>query len=378
MPDDSYPVNVYGPRIPWEMPVQLGLSDILRPGDCALDVGANIGGLSIAMSRLVGPSGKVHAFEANPYTVQRLKADRAANAANNVVVVSAAAWSRSNETVSFYCDDSYYAVGSSVERRSESWQEVKAPTQSLDDHCRDHGLTPRAIKLDVEGVEIEVLRGAARVLAECQPSLIIEYYPASDAKDDALEFLASRGYACYDTNLYRKVDREFYLKAFSPPVLVNVLAVSPTSPARAIYSASAVIAEDEQLFRAGTATSAPLAFRRAGRYLVSVGVDGPNDAVAALTIVDASGNQLAYVQTQIGSLRAHTNSNLIFEVDGALTGTCAISSLDGAAVHLRRVCVNRIDFRGQPASARMLSLARRAGAIFAGLAGSASTQRRAG
>src|ERR1700756_723633 len=45
---------------------QNALKDLLHGGDCAFDVGANIGGLSTLMSRLVGPRGAVCAFEANP------------------------------------------------------------------------------------------------------------------------------------------------------------------------------------------------------------------------------------------------------------------------------------------------------------------------
>ncbi len=57
--------KVYGNRILTETPVQLCLGDFLKAGNCAFDVGANIGALSVAMSRMVGNSGQVHAFEPN-------------------------------------------------------------------------------------------------------------------------------------------------------------------------------------------------------------------------------------------------------------------------------------------------------------------------
>ena len=74
---EMHPPEMYSRCIPWEVPTQLCLGDFLQRGDCALDVGANVGGLSIAMSRIVGPEGQVHAFEANPRSVPVLRRDSA-------------------------------------------------------------------------------------------------------------------------------------------------------------------------------------------------------------------------------------------------------------------------------------------------------------
>lgn len=341
----SYPPNVYGNDIPWEVPIQLCLSDVLGEGDCALDVGANIGGLSIAMSRFVGPRGAVHAFEANPLTVPRLQADLVANGATNVTVVAKAAWSSSGQTISFYCDDSYYAVGSSFRRGADSWKEMHAQTIALDDYCRDNKLAPKAIKLDVEGAEFQVLRGAQWVLDRYAPSLVVEYYPAATPETDPLVLLKSLGYALYDTNLYRPVDREFYLSNFSKPPLVNVLAISPSAGIRMAYEQAGTATATKIHFAPGTETSGRLALRRAGRYMVSASFDGPDDAMAALHVFDQSGRRLAYVQTQIQHLRTHTCSNLIFQIDQPRDVTCSISSPEGAPVSLTGVTVERIELR---------------------------------
>ena len=344
MTANSYPPNVYGNDIPWEGPIQLCLGDVLGEGDCALDVGANIGGLSIAMSRFVGARGTVHAFEANPFTVPRLQADLIANQATNVTVVPKAAWSKSGETISFYCDDSYYAVGSSFRRGAESWKEVHAATIALDDYCRDNKLVPKAIKLDVEGAEFEVLRGAQWVLDRYSPSLIVEYYPAPTSETDPIVHLKSRGYALYDTNLYREVDRDFYLTRFAKPPLVNILAISPSATIRTAYKRATMVTTSKVHFAPGTEGSGRLAFDRAGRYVVSTNFAGPDDAMAALHVVDQSGRRLAYVQTQIEHLRTHTCSNLIFQIDRPLEATCTISSPEGAPVSLTDITVERIEF----------------------------------
>ncbi len=316
----------------------------MNPGDCALDVGANIGGLAIAMSRVVGPAGRVHAFEANPFTVPRLKTDLAANNATNVTVVPRAAWSLSGSTIKFYCDDSYYASASGFRCRGDNWKEVEATTITLDDYCCDNQLAPRAIKLDVEGAELEVLRGAEGILDRYSPSFVFEYAPASKPEDDPLEFLRARGYVCYDTNLYRRVDRDFYLRSFSPPPLVNVLALGARSPAREKYDLAAVVTHSRVHCSSGTTTSGQMALRHAGRYLVSADLDGPDEAMAALYIFDQTGRRLAYVQTEVEHLRTHSCSNLILQVDGPMEIACTISSPDGAPVSLKRVTIDRIAF----------------------------------
>jgi precorrin-6B methylase 2 len=78
---EKYPVTVYGERIPWEIPIQLCIKDFLKQGDCAFDVGGNIGGISVAMSRIVGSRGVVYSFECNPYLLPHLKRDVKANKA---------------------------------------------------------------------------------------------------------------------------------------------------------------------------------------------------------------------------------------------------------------------------------------------------------
>jgi hypothetical protein len=65
---------------------------VLRPGDVVIDAGANIGHLVLAASRLVGPGGKVYAFECGPRALERLRENIGINGASNVVVVDRACW----------------------------------------------------------------------------------------------------------------------------------------------------------------------------------------------------------------------------------------------------------------------------------------------
>ena len=151
----------YGRRILWETAIQLVARDFLREGDVAFDVGANVGGLAIAFSRLVGERGAVHAFEANPQLIPLLRADLRANNVHNATVLNNAVWSRSDLSLPLYLDPSYYASASTTLGPHQGWRPIEIGTISLDDYVvRTHSV-PHLLKLDVEGSEYEVLRGAA-------------------------------------------------------------------------------------------------------------------------------------------------------------------------------------------------------------------------
>lgn len=339
-----YPPNVYGAEIPWEIPVQLCLRDLLSPGDCAFDVGANIGAVAIAMSRLVGVEGKVHAFEANPKTLPRLRTDLAANDVANVAVVPRAAWSVSGASIAFYCDNSYYAAASSVHRRNESWQEVRVPTITLDDYCRVNRLSPKAIKLDVEGAEFQVLQGASSLLDRCSPSFVLEYYPPKRPEEDPVELLGSRGYAIYDTNIYRRVDRTFYLHNHAKTPASNVVAISPGAAAFARYEGLTLVDIPNDPCRPGTSRTGEFTLPGPGRFIIATDFDGPPEAMAALRVIDAHDRSLAYFEARIRQLREHSCSHLVVDVSQPVDVRCELSSDEYQDIAFNSVKVTRIEF----------------------------------
>ena len=221
--------QVYGKRIPPETPVQLCLGDFLREGNCAFDVGANIGALSVAMSRMVGNSGQVHAFEPNARIVEKLRNNLEADRATNVEVVPKAAWKETGRRLPFYCDPSRYSAASSLSRRKGFAEEIQVNTVALDDYCKEHNLIPNSLKLDIEGAEFEALVGAKNLLTQWKPVLVLEYFPMPTPTNDALEFLDELGYIFYDVNLYRRVTRQFYRTFGNGPCLANVLAIPGAS-----------------------------------------------------------------------------------------------------------------------------------------------------
>ncbi len=338
----QHPVEVYGKQIPWEIPVQLCVKDFLGTGGCAFDVGANIGGLSIAMSRLAGPTGRVHAFEANPMLVARLRRQLSENGVGNVTVVARAVWSKTGERLPFYCDPSYYASASSLLYRPDASNEVVVETVSLDDYTVATGSIPDVIKIDVEGAEVHVLTGASRLIAEHAPVIVCEYYASVAPPDDPAEFLRSRGYTLYDANLYCEVDRAFYLSRFPSPPLTNLLAIPSSRLKASRYASLALTGAGAAVGSANPLRSEVIPLREPGRYIAKIEFDGPDGKIAALKVTSDLGETLAYVQAPIPQLKQHSCSHLVFELDRPARIRCEVEPGEPGSFILREAQVLRV------------------------------------
>jgi FkbM family methyltransferase len=143
------------------------METIIEPGDVVYDIGANVGFYTLLMSRLVGPHGRVVAFEPLPRNIQFLRRHIALNHAINVAVYEAA--------VSDEPGLARFDIGghTSMGHMSEQGQlEVAAVT--LDHLLEDEAIPPpRIIKMDIEGGEAGALRGALELLRRFQPSILL-------------------------------------------------------------------------------------------------------------------------------------------------------------------------------------------------------------
>jgi FkbM family methyltransferase len=178
-----------------EAQVQAALEKHLKPGMTFYDVGANIGFFTLIAARLVGESGHVVAFEADPEIAGRLRGHLARNKFGWANVEERAVWSATG-VLRFARTD----PNSSPDRglghvvADSSAQTIQVPGVSLDDFALTHRPAD-FVKCDVEGAEVEVFRGAARLLRERRPVIVCEMH--SDKNQRALiESFASLGYAC--------------------------------------------------------------------------------------------------------------------------------------------------------------------------------------
>jgi len=146
----------------------------LREGMTVMDVGANLGLYTLVISRAVGPSGKVYAFEPVPEIFARLQEHIAMNNATNVIPLQLALSDRKGTAKMFVKG----GVSSLFVHVSDKIVEVQV--ERLDDFVEREGIERvDAIKIDVEGAELMVIRGADRIIRRDKPILMVEFHPAT-------------------------------------------------------------------------------------------------------------------------------------------------------------------------------------------------------
>jgi FkbM family methyltransferase len=207
-----------------EIPVTLALVDLLRPGEIAFDVGANVADLAIIMSRLVGPRGSVVALEANARTAERALENLRTYHCANTFLINRAAAARSNQTMDLYLGDG--PNDSLIKWPWLSTETLPVTTVALDDLIEHLQMTPRVIKMDVEGFELEVLKGAIRYISSHLPVMILEQ---NDGDDGCIRFLTDLGYHIYCLASYRRIRSTSDYFRPGKGVVRNVVAYHPQS-----------------------------------------------------------------------------------------------------------------------------------------------------
>jgi len=178
-----------------EPEVQAAMQRYLRPGMTFYDIGANIGFFSLLAARIIGPEGRVVAFEADPEVAQRLRDHVERNHFSTISIEQKAVWSETRAVFFARTDPETSpdrGLGHVVASSAASTICVQAI--ALDDFLQTSP-APDFLKCDVEGAEVEVFSGAKRLLTEIRPILLCEIH-SEENRRVLLEEFTGLGYRC--------------------------------------------------------------------------------------------------------------------------------------------------------------------------------------
>ncbi len=170
---------------------------LVKPGDRVWDVGSNLGIFTFAAAHLAGPSGEVYAIEADTWLVRLLRRSARARMSGAPVKVLPVAVARAPGIVQFNIADRGRAsnfVGDGRPTAGGVRERQHMVGVSLDWLLEQTG-APHVVKIDVEGMEIDVLSGCARLLREARPRIHIEVDQWRSAEATAI--LREAGYRMF-------------------------------------------------------------------------------------------------------------------------------------------------------------------------------------
>ena len=200
--DTTYPIEscmVSGIYAPMTVKV---LESFIDAGDVMIDIGANVGAISLVASALVSEKGMVIAIEPGLLTFDRLAKTVITNKLNNVRIIRCGV-SDKRGIMQWKLDRNNLGNAGLVEEGGDEVVNV----DTLDNLVSDLRLpTVSFIKIDVEGMEFPVLRGSIGILKRYRPSILFETMAAwRKIKGDKYfqemeDFLKSLGYSLYTVN----------------------------------------------------------------------------------------------------------------------------------------------------------------------------------
>jgi FkbM family methyltransferase len=161
----------------------------LRPGDVFFDVGANVGYYTLLAADRVGPAGRVVAFEPVIRNLSFLHRHLERNRVANVTVLPFACAAESGYA--------HFERGDTVATGHLAGGGRRAGTLvhtiTVDAAAQLLGLVPTILKVDVEGAEEDVLRGAARTLRTARPRIFLSIHSGA-LRDRCLALVRAEGY----------------------------------------------------------------------------------------------------------------------------------------------------------------------------------------
>lgn len=179
----------------------------LEPGNIVYDVGSYVGWYSIAALKRIGPEGRVFSFEPVPETAKWLRRHIELNQGESQVRVIEAACGHEFQFISMPVRSDRLASGNGLfdvhPRVDIPPTNIEVCIIPLDEFWQTSNLPPDVIKIDVEGAEMWVLKGAQKILSTIRPTIFLEIHKFAwkffnTSEEELLDFLSSLSYGIFD------------------------------------------------------------------------------------------------------------------------------------------------------------------------------------
>ena len=185
----------------YEFDKQQLFSEIITMGSTIYDIGANVGFYTLLSSKLAGNDGMVYSFEPNPLNINYLNQHIKLNNLDNVKVFDYAV--SDNVGFAFFENDTNSSMG-----YLSNNGKLKVKTTSLDYLYEGNEIKkPDFIKIDVEGAELSVLKGAEKLLKEFSPILFLATH-GEEIHINVIDFLENLGYKVEGLNEIDKMNTD--------------------------------------------------------------------------------------------------------------------------------------------------------------------------
>ena len=177
--------------------------------------------MSLIGAQCVGDAGRVIAFEPAPPLVEILRYHKRVNRLKQMEVVMSAVSDMDRQLVPFFVMNNGFGVGNSLvaHELEGPTRESAVRTLTLDSYCSQTDCWPDVVKIDVEGGEMLVLKGARSVLSRKRPRLIVAVHPpwlpGGQTTAALFDLVASYGYRLQDSKVYPYKGEEFADDLFS-------------------------------------------------------------------------------------------------------------------------------------------------------------------
>lgn len=179
-----------------------------EPGSTAIDIGAHFGVFSFFLAKSVGKNGKLYSFEPTPYVFNILRETIKYNKLGSIIEARQEAVINETGEIPFAIyKNSRVSNANSIYSRNldDQFETIKVKATSLDNLMNDGIKKLSFIKIDAEGAELEILKGARTIIKTYKPVISLEIHPKSfedalKSQSEIFEIIQDLGYNVYRDN----------------------------------------------------------------------------------------------------------------------------------------------------------------------------------